>query len=159
MGYDVKGQLHIFVMVHWCVEIKVLYVCTHKYGVRCLYGAVDGGFICCDILYGSFDFTRVVNYISSDSKSCSVCFIFLWFDVTDYSYIFHFPILWDLWFWNEEFFYDPAIMLPTPCASLTNSLEKYLCHTIFSSPLNKCLYYFLNPVSGFMKAFICIITG
>ena len=68
MGYYVKGQLRIFITVRWCVDIKVWYVCTQKCGVRCWDGAVDEGCSCCDICCGSCEFTRVVNYIYSNSE-------------------------------------------------------------------------------------------
>ena len=28
LGCYVKGKLNVFLMVHWCVEIKVCYICT-----------------------------------------------------------------------------------------------------------------------------------
>ena len=116
LGFGVKGQFHVFVKVHWCVEIKVWYVCTQKYGVRCWYGAVDDIFSCCDIWRGSFDFTGVLNYIYSNSKYCSVGFIFLWFDVTEYSSICHFLILWDLLFWNgDDCFWSRKYVAHTFC--------------------------------------------
>ena len=126
---DFKGQLHVFVTVHWFVEIKVWYV-LKKSGVRCWYGAVYEGFSCFYTWYGSCHLTRVLHYISSYSKYCFVGFSFLWFDAADYSSIFNFPILWDLWFWNEEAFFCPETMFPTPCAILPNSLEKDFCQTI-----------------------------
>ena len=101
---DVEVKLHIFVTVHWCADIKVWYVYTQKYGVRCWDGVFDKGFSCCDICCGSFNFTRLVSYIFSKSDSCSAGFRFMWFYVTDYSSICHFPIMWDLWFWNEIFY-------------------------------------------------------
>ena len=81
---------------------KSWYLFTHKSDVMCWDGAVNLCFNCCGICCRICNFTRVVNYISSNSKSCYVGFIFLWFDSTDYSSVFYFPILWGLWFWNEE---------------------------------------------------------
>ena len=102
LGYYVKGQLNVFVMINWCVEIKVCYICTHKSGVRWWDGAFDESFSYCDICCGSWDFTRSVSYITCNINYCSVGFSFMWFDTTDYYYICHCPILCDLLFWNEE---------------------------------------------------------
>ena len=30
IGYYIKGQLHVFVTFHWCVEKKTIYICTQN---------------------------------------------------------------------------------------------------------------------------------
>ena len=59
---------------------------------------------------------------------------------------------------NNIVFY-PSTLLPTPCECLPNSLDKYLCYTIFSSLLTKCLYSFENKVLLWMAEFICNFLG
>ena len=119
-GYYFKGKLHIFVTVHCCVAINVWHICTQKSGVRCRHGAVDEGFICCDIYCGSCEFTRVFKYISSNSESCYVVFIFLMFDVTYYSSICPFWSCETCDFGIKKILFYPENLFPTPCTIIPN---------------------------------------
>ena len=116
-------------------------------------------FICCDIYCGGCDFTILVNYISPTVSL--VLWISYFCGLMSHTILpyFTFRSCGICGFGMNKIAFDPENLLTTPCTSLTNFLEKYLRQTILSSPLTRYLYSCLNPVSGWMTAFICSFLG
>ena len=122
-------------MVHWCVVMKFWYVCTQKSGVRCWYGSVD------ESLYIVISAVGVVTSPGYSIIIPQTVSLVLWVSslcgLMSQNIITYIPFQFcgTCNFGMKKIIFDPTTLLPTPWKSMSNSLEKYLCQIIFSSPL------------------------
>lgn len=77
------GDAHVFVMVHWSVEIEVGDIDAAVGGIISGEGAVDDEFGGGHVSRGCADISRIINEIAANSEADTVRFRLLWTDVDD----------------------------------------------------------------------------